>query len=192
MRPLLFLKDTSMALEHLLESIPDYAKDLRLNWSSLLSGSDLTDTQKWGTVIASAYVSRNPALLEAISEDAAKAGVSAEVINAAKGAAAIMGMNNIYYRFQHLTTNENYSTMPARLRMNIMRTHGADAVDFELWSIAASAINGCGKCVHAHEKTVREKGVSEEVILHVIRLASVVHGIAAVLDSERVAEPVAS
>jgi lipoyl-dependent peroxiredoxin subunit D len=102
-----------------------------------------------------------------------------------------MGMNNIYYRFQHLTTNENYSSMPARLRMNIMRTHGADAVDFELWSIAASAINGCGKCVHAHEKTVREKGVSEDVILHVIRLASVVHAIAAVLDSERVAEAVA-
>ena len=141
--------------------------------------------------MASAYVSRNPALLEAISDEAARAGVSAEVINAAKGAAAIMGMNNIYYRFQHLSDNENYSTMPARLRMNIIRNHGADSLDFELWSVAASAINGCGKCIHAHEKTLREKGVSEDAILHVIRLASVVHGIAAVLDSERVAEPVA-
>jgi lipoyl-dependent peroxiredoxin subunit D len=180
-----------MSLENLLEQIPDYAKDLRLNWSSLLTQGDLTDTQKWGTVVASAYVSRNPALLEAVSDEAAKAGVSTEVINAAKGAAAIMGMNNIYYRFQHLSDNENYSTMPARLRMNIIRNHGADSLDFELWSVAASAINGCGKCVHAHEKTLREKGVSEEVILHVIRIASVVHGIAAVLDSERVAEPVA-
>ena len=32
-----------------------------------------------------------------------------------------MGMNNIYYRFLHLSSNEKYKTMPARLRMNAIR-----------------------------------------------------------------------
>ena len=106
-----------------------------------------------------------------------------------KAAAAVMGMNNIYYRFLHLSSNEKYGTLPAKLRMNALRTHGIDAVDFELWSIAVSAINGCGKCVDAHEKVVREKGVSEETILGIVRIASVVHAVGSVLDAERVAIP---
>ena len=63
---------------------------------------------------------------------------------AAKGAAAMMGMNNIFYRFRHLSSNEKYATMPARLRMQIIARHGSDPVDFELWCLAVSAINGCG------------------------------------------------
>ena len=100
-----------------------------------------------------------------------------------------MGMNNIYYRFLHLTSNEKYGTMRAGLRMNVMRTHGIDPLDFELWSIAVSAINGCGVCVDSHEKTLREKGISEEKILAAIRIASVVHAIASVLDAEKVCAP---
>jgi lipoyl-dependent peroxiredoxin subunit D len=171
-----------MSIEELLESLPDYAKDLRLNWSSLANASELSDSQKWGTFIASAYGARSPRLLAAV-EAAAAAHVSPEVIAAAKGAAAIMGMNNIYYRFHHLSSNEKYATLPARLRMNILRTHGADATDFELWSLAVSAINGCGKCVDAHEKVLREKGITEETILATVRIASVVHGTAAALDA---------
>lgn len=176
-----------MYLDSILESLPDYSKDLRLNWSSLVTQStELTDTQKWGVLVASAFVSRNPQLLAAVVEEAGKH-VASNVVNAAKGAAAIMGMNNIYYRFHHLTTNEKYSTMPARLRMNVLRTHGADQLDFELWSLAASAINGCGKCVSAHEKVLLEKGVTEEVIAQAVRLASVTNAIATVLDAEQAA-----
>ena len=172
-----------MSLEALLETLPDYAKDLRLNWSALVTQStDLSDTQKWGALVASAYVSRNPQLLAAVAAEAANH-VTPVVINAAKGAAAIMGMNNIYYRFQHLSTNEKYATIPTRLRMNIIRNHGADQLDFELWCVAASAINGCGKCVSAHEKVLMEKGVTEETILQTVRLASVTHAIAAALDA---------
>ena len=71
--------------------------------------------------------------------------------------------------------------------MNIMRTHGVEAVDFELWCTAASAINACGKCVAAHEKVLREKGVGEDVILAAIRIASVIHGLATVFYAEKVA-----
>jgi alkyl hydroperoxide reductase subunit D len=100
-----------------------------------------------------------------------------------------MGMNNIYYRFLHQAENEKYRTIPARLRMNILRTHGVDVVDFELWSTAVSAINGCGSCVKAHEKVLREKGLPEESILAAIRIAAVVHAIAVALDAEQ-ASPV--
>ena len=171
-----------LTVEAILETLPDYAKDLRLNWSALVNASDLTDNQKWGAFVAAAYGARSPKLLAAVEAEAATH-VSSEVINAAKGAAAIMGMNNIYYRFHHLSTNEKYSTMPARLRMNIMRTHGADHLDFELWSLVVSAINGCGKCVSAHEKVLLEKGVTEELILAGVRIAAVVHGTAAALDA---------
>jgi alkyl hydroperoxide reductase subunit D len=171
-----------LTIDAILETLPDYAKDLRLNWSALASATELTDSQKWGSFIAAAYGARSPQLLAAVEAEAA-AHVSPEVITAAKGAAAIMGMNNIYYRFHHLSSNEKYATMPARLRMNIMRTHGADHTDFEFWALVVSAINGCGKCISSHEKVLLEKGISEELILAGVRIAAVVHGTAAALDA---------
>ncbi len=167
-----------MNLETLLDSVPGYAKDLKLNFSTVVGQqTDLTPQQAWGTVVASAYASGNAELLQAVVEEASQK-VSAQTVDAAKGAAAIMGMNNIYYRFLHLTSNEKYRTMPARLRMNIMRQHGVDHVDFELWCTAVSAINGCGACVDSHEKTLREKGLEEDKILAAVRIASVVHALA--------------
>ena len=94
-----------------------------------------------------------------------------------------MGMNNIFYRFRHLSSNEKYGAMPARLRMQVIGKHGSDPVDFELWCLAVSAINGCGVCVDSHEKVLREKGVNEEAVLAVVRIASTVHGLAAVFDA---------
>jgi alkyl hydroperoxide reductase subunit D len=172
-----------MTLDQLLERIPAYAKDLRLNITAVLRQTELNAQQLWGTAVASALASRNPEVTRAILNEATPH-VSPEAIEAAKAAAAIMGMNNIYYRFQHLTTNEKYRPLPARLRMNVIRTHGVPQVDFELWSIAVSAINGCAACVAAHERVVLEKGLTEEAILAAIRIASVIHGLAAVLDAE--------
>lgn len=128
-------------------------------------------------------ISRNQTVYGAIL-GAAERQISPEAVQGAKAAAAIMGMNNIYYRFQHLAENEKYSTIPARLRMNVVRTHGSDPVDFELWCTAVSAVNGCGKCIVAHERTLREKGVSVETIAAAIRIASVVHAIATVFEVE--------
>jgi alkyl hydroperoxide reductase subunit D len=93
-----------------------------------------------------------------------------------------MGMNNVFYRFHHLSSNEKYATMPARLRMNGLRGHGVEEVDFELWSLAVSAINGCGKCVDAHERVVREKRATEELVMAVVRVASVIHAIGVALE----------
>jgi alkyl hydroperoxide reductase subunit D len=181
-----------MSIDALIESLPNYAKDLKLNYSSLIrQNTELTPQQLWGAVLASALATRNPGLTEAVLAEAANH-LTPQALDAAKAAAAVMGMNNVYYRFLHLTSNEKYATLPARLRMNVMRTHGVDPIDFELWGIAVSAINGCGKCVDSHEKVVREKGTGEETVLAIVRVASVIHAIGAVLDAERVAEPVAA
>jgi alkyl hydroperoxide reductase subunit D len=175
-----------MNLAELMETVPAYARDLKLNFSTLSQQKELTEQQIWGTIVASAVASRNTELTTAVFAEAGSH-LSPQALDAAKAAASIMGMNNVYYRFLHLTNNENYRTMPARLRMNVLRSHGVDHVDFELWSLAASAIKGCGVCVDSHEKVIREKGLSEDAVLAAVRLASVVHGLATVLDAEKVA-----
>lgn len=172
-----------MTLETLLETVPAYAKDLKLNFTSLLRQTELSEQQAWGTLVASAIAARNVQLIDAVLTDAAQH-LSAQALDAARAAAAIMGMNNVYYRFLHLTTNPKYATLPARLRMNVMRSHGVEPADFELWCTAVSAINGCANCVDSHEKKLRESGVGEETLIAAIRIAATVHGLAAVFDTE--------
>ena len=171
-------------MESLLATLPDYAKDLKLNYSSLVrQDTVLTDAQRWGTIVACAIAAGNQRLIGAAVAEAS-ARVPAAVIEAAKGAAAIMGMNNVYYRYQHSVSNDKYRTMPARLRMNILRTHGVEHADFELWCEAVSAINNCHVCMDSHEKSVRDKGLTEDHILQAIRIASIINGIGDVLTAE--------
>ena len=171
-----------MSLDTLIDSLPASAKDLKLNYSSLVrNNTELTAQQLWGTVVATAIATRSLGLTAPVL--AAAAGqLSAPALEAAKTVAAVMGMNNVFYRFHHLASNSKYATMPARLRMNGLRGHGVEEVDFELWALAVSAINGCGKCVDAHEKVVREKGATEELVIAVVRVAAVILAIGAVLD----------
>ena len=176
-----------MSLDALMDTLPSYAKDLKLNFSSVIrQQTDLSEQQLWGTVVACAMASRNQDLTATALEEAANY-MTPQALEAAKGASAIMGMNNIFYRFLHLASNEKYATLRAGLRMNVIRTHGIDPLDFELWCTAVSAINGCGACVDSHEKVLREKGFGEEKIIAAVRIASVLHAIAVVLDTERVA-----
>jgi alkyl hydroperoxide reductase subunit D len=172
-----------MSLEQLLSTVPGYANDLTHNIGVVLRQKELTAQQTWGTAVSCAIAARNPRLLGAILADAAPH-LNQQSLDAAKAAAAVMGMNNIFYRFRHFTSNEKYTRIPARLRMQVVRTHGSDPVDFELWCLAVSAMNGCEVCVDAHEKTLREKGMSEESIVAVVRIASVIHALAAVVEAE--------
>jgi alkyl hydroperoxide reductase subunit D len=172
-----------MTLELLLEKVPPYAKDLKLNLTLLLRQTELTEQQIWGTAVSCAIAARNPELLRAL-ETEARQKLSSQAMDAAKLAGAVMGMNNVYYRFLHLTPNPKYATIPARLRMTGIRSHGIEPADFELWCVAVSAINACGACVTAHEKVLLEKGVGEETILAAVRIASVIQALAAVFDAE--------
>ena len=173
-----------MTIEKIRDALPDYAKDLKLNLSSLLNDPVLSEQQRWGTFLATALASRNARLIAAVSAEAAQR-LSPEAVTAAKAAASIMAMNNIYYRFTHLASDPDYGTMPARLRMNVIANPGVEKADFELWSLAVSAINGCGKCIDAHDQVLRKAGVSREAIQQAVRIASVIHAVAATLDGEQ-------
>jgi len=172
-----------MSIESIKARIPDYARDLRLNIGSLSTEPSLTDVQRAGTFIACAIASREPSLIDATIAEFGPA-LTPEQLSAAKSAAAIMAMNNIYYRFTHLTSNEEYSKLPAKLRMNIIANPGASKADFELWSLAVSAINGCGMCIDSHEKILKEHGITTEQIQSAVRIAAVIHAVAVTLESE--------
>lgn len=170
-----------MSIEALKNRLPDYAKDLRLNLSSLASEPVLSEQQRAGSFVASALASRNAETTQAILAEFGPK-LSAQALEAAHAAASIMAMNNIYYRFVHLASAPDYKTLPAKLRMNVIGKPGVEKADFELWSVAVSAINGCGMCIDAHEKVLRDHGVTAEQIQAAVRIAAVVHAVAATLD----------
>ena len=169
------------ALEALRDAIPEPARDLKLNLQSLMAETSLTPAQRWGVAVTSAITSRNALLREAVLADA-RAAVDAAVVDDAIAAAALMGMNNVYYRFRHLVEKPAYSEKPARLRMNRMAKPAGSKVDFELYSLAASAINGCGTCLQAHEKVVLAGGLTEDQVHDAVRLAAAINGAAVALD----------
>jgi lipoyl-dependent peroxiredoxin subunit D len=171
-----------MSIETLKTALPEYAKDLKLNLGSLANEIALTPQQRAGTFIASALASRNAEVTRAVVAEFGPQ-LSAEALGAAKAAAAIMGMNNIYYRFTHLVGGD-YPSLPAKLRMSVMARPGVEKLDFELWSLAVSAINGCGMCMESHEKIVRAGGLGQEAVQAAVRIAAVVHAVAATLDGE--------
>jgi alkyl hydroperoxide reductase subunit D len=88
-----------------------------------------------------------------------------------------MAMNNVFYRARHML-GEEYEARPARLRMQRVAQPKASKVDFELMSLAVSAINGCEVCLRSHEKAVVAGGSSPEAVLDSLRIAAVVHGVA--------------
>lgn len=171
-----------MSIDALAARLPDYAKDLRLNLGTLAQEPSLTQQQRAGTFIASALAARNAEVTAAITAEWAPQ-LSHEALAAAKAAAAIMAMNNVYYRFTHLLGGD-YAHMPAKLRMNVMARPGVEKVDFELWSLAVSSINGCGMCMESHEKIVRHGGLTQEQVQSAVRIAAVVHAVAVTLDGE--------
>ncbi len=172
-----------MTIETLKTALPDYAKDIRLNLSSLATDQTLSPQRLWGAMLAAALASREPRTIAAI-ETEARNHLSQEATQAARSAAALMAMNNVYYRFTHLVSAKDYERMPAKLRMNAMANPGVDRADFELWSLVVSAINGCGKCMDAHEAELRKAGLSPQEIQAAVRVAAIIHATAVVLDNE--------
>ena len=167
------------SLKEFADILPDYAKDLRLNLSSILSDQLLGDQRKFGLLLACAHGTGYRPLVAA-AEAEAEGKLPAEVTNAARGAAAVMAMNNVYYRFVHLSSNPEYGTMPAKLRMNFIGSHGIEKADFELFSLAVSAQNGCGMCIDSHERVLTQHNVKAETIQSAARVAAVVSAAATV------------
>src|SRR5687768_15840494 len=169
------------AVEELRAAIPEAAKDIKLNLQSVLQPGALSPAQRWGVAIASAVATRNERLRDAILHDA-RVNVGAEVIDDALAAAALMAMNNVYYRFRHMIGKESYSQMPARLRMQRIAKPASNKVDFELFCLAVSAINGCEMCMRSHEDVVIKGGLSEDQVHDAIRIAAIVNAAAVAIE----------
>jgi alkyl hydroperoxide reductase subunit D len=169
------------SLETLRNALPASAKDIKLNLQSVLQAESLSPAQRWGVAVASAIAARNPQLRAAVIEQAQRE-VDASVLEDAAAAAALMAMNNVYYRFRHMVGKQSYVDRPARLRMNRLVNPATNKVDFELFSLAVSAINGCETCVRAHEDVVTKGGLSEDQVNDAVRIASVIHAAAVALE----------
>lgn len=172
-----------MTIDQLTTKLPDYAKDIRLNVTSIFSEEssiDLTGKQIYLIALGVAYALKNHLIVESILSDTRQT-ISDIEINAAKAAATIMAMNNIYYRFIHLANDKSFSAMPAKLRMNVIAKPGIDKVDFELICLAISAINGCGLCMDAHTNGLIKAGINKLSIQSAVRIASVLNALSTVI-----------
>lgn len=173
------------SIEDLRQTLPDFARDIRLNLGSILSPGglpELTENQMWGAAVAAAIASRSRPLTVSI-ESAAALKLDLTTIEAARTAAAIMAMTNIYYRAAHMAEDDDLSRLPAGLRMNGLVKHGVAQADFELFGLAASAVKGCENCIKAHVAGARAHGASVQTIQSAIRVAAVIHAAATVLDA---------
>ncbi|MBI1274936.1 alkyl hydroperoxide reductase [bacterium] len=172
-----------MTIQQLRDQLGDYAKDIKLNLGKVLEedgAPGLSKNQIFGIALASAYATKHPAVIAAFEAETATI-LSAEEVNAARAAATIMGMNNVYYRFVHLVSDKEYGRMPANLRMNVIGNPGIEKVSFELMSLAVSAINGCGMCMDAHVNEVIKGGVSKQGVQSSIRIGAVIAAVAQAL-----------
>ena len=169
------------ALDVLRDSFPEPARDIKLNLQTVLQPGSLTPAQRWGVAIASAVAAKNHSLRDAILIDA-RAEIGEDVVDDALAAAALMAMNNVYYRFRHLIGKPSYSQMPARLRMQRIAKPATSKADFELFCLAVSAINACEACIRSHEHVVLEGGLTEEQVHDAVRIAATVNAAAVALE----------
>lgn len=174
-----------MGIDAIRSAVPDYAKDLRLNLGSIMTTSSLEPEMAWGSALTAALVCKNEAVIQGILEDA-KEHLDETHINGVKAAAAIMSMNNVWYKFTDLVKDEEVKKQPAKLRMNVMMNHGGvSQALFEGWSLAASVVNACGVCVNAHAAQMRKQELTAQNIVDIGRIAAVVKAIADTLTFDK-------
>ncbi len=166
----------------ILANLPEEAADLKVNAERVLAGESLDTVQTWGTALATAYFIRSAELTAAILADAKANCLSEAHLSDARGAAAMMGMNTVYFRFRHIMHSDGYSQKSFNLRMTRMKQVATDQTHFELYSIGPAALAGCELCLKAHEAAVKKGGLNEDNIHDAVRIASVLHGIAVALE----------
>ena len=165
-----------MSIENLKSSLPEHAKDQKLNLGALTRTTELNEEQLWGTLLASAAATRNDTVISEIAEEAQEH-LSEDAINAAYGAATVMAMNNVAYRAKSWL-GDDYAQVKFGLRMNFISKPGVEDANFELWNIAVSAINGCEHCLGAHTQKLNDTGATKEQVWEAIKVASVIQAVA--------------
>jgi alkyl hydroperoxide reductase subunit D len=162
------------------QQLPDTAKDIRLNLDAVLSRSSLNPDDALGVALAAAVAARSPQLVQAL-----KSGTPPAEANAALTAAALMGMNNVWYPFVEMAGDEELKTLRPELRMNAYATHGGvSKAKFEAYALAASIIGKCHFCVKSHYDLLKKEGWTTQQLRDVGRIAAVVNATAQVLSSQ--------
>jgi len=166
------------------DKIPDWAKDIRLNLDAVINRSTLPAPDALGAALAAAHAARSPALVAAFKQ--ALSELSADAIaQAALTAAALMGMNNIWYPYVEMSADAQLKTLPAQLRMNAYANHGGvEKKQFELYALAASIIGKCHFCVQSHYQLLKKEGLSVEQLRDIGRIAAVINAAALVLTAQ--------
>ena len=165
------------ALQTLKDRIPDYAKDIRLNLDSVLARSSLSPEDALGCALAAAFAAKSPVMVATLGPampDAER--------HAAMTAAALMGMNNVWYPFVEMAADDDLKTLKPELRMNAYATHGGvSKLKFEAYALAASIVGKCHFCVQSHYQLLKAEGMSTQQLRDVGRIAAVVNAAALVL-----------
>mgnify|MGYP003341045250 CR=1 FL=1 len=160
-------------------SIPDYAKDIRLNVDSTIARSSLEGNDAVGVALAAAFATKNKTLVDLIKNSG---NITPEEVHAALTAAALMGMNNVWYPFVEMADDEQLKGLPAQLRMNAIASHGGTTkARLEAYSLAASIVGKCHFCVKAHYDTLKKEGYTVEQLRDIGRIAAVIVSVARVV-----------
>jgi alkyl hydroperoxide reductase subunit D len=158
------------------ESIPDHAKDIKLNLDAVMNRSGLDDVDAHACAFAAAVAAGNGDLAFEISMNGPLAGTPER--EAAKTAAALMGMNNVYYPFVEMTEDPDLKGLPPGLRMNAYANHGGvSKKKFEMYALAASIIGKCQFCIKNHYDLLKKEGMSVTELQMVGKIAAVVNAV---------------
>lgn len=163
--------------------IPDYAKDIRLNVDGTIGRSSLEGNDAVGVALAAAFAAKSKVLVDVIRN----AGVlSPEETNGALTAAALMGMNNVWYPFVEMADDTDLSQQKVELRMNAYASNGGiDKRRFEMYALAASIIGKCHFCIKSHYDLLKNhQGMSAQQLRDVGRIAAVINAAAQVITAE--------
>ena len=162
--------------------IPDYAKDIRLNLDAVVARSNLEPADALGAMLAAAFAMRSKPIVDAIRNSGELEDVD---LNAALSAAALMGMNTVWYPYVEMAGDNDLKTQRPELRMNVYATHGGvERRRFELYALAASIVGKCHFCIQSHYQLLRETGMTAVQLRDIGRIAAVVSATAQVLATE--------
>ena len=167
-------------VDQLKETIPDYAKDTRLNIDAVVKRSTLPAEVAEAVALSAAFATGNTKFwtwLHSAIENRQEA-------EAAITAASLMAMNNVWYPYVEMADDAALTGLPAQLRMNAIATHGGTTADrFEAYALSASIVGQCHFCVKAHYETLKKAGYSVEQLRDIGRIAAVVTAVARVLQN---------
>jgi len=167
-------------VDQIKETIPDYAKDTRLNIDSVMKRSTLASEEAEAVALAAAFATGNSKLWTWMQTQIA----DQKEAEAAVVAASLMAMNNAWYPFVEMADDANLKGLPAQLRMNAIATHGGTTkARFEAYSLSASIVGKCHFCVKAHYDTLKQEGYNVEQLRDIGRIAAVINSVAKVLNS---------